>query len=58
MLNTLQKGDSVLMSNGFFGRITEVKDDGFKVEIAPKVVVKVQKSVVVKKIVEVEEENK
>ena len=48
MLNQLKKGDTVLMSNGFQGRIAEVKDAELKVEICqnPKVVVTVQKTAV------------
>ena len=48
MLNQLKKGDTVIMSNGFYGRVAEVKDAELKVEICqnPKVVVTVQKSVV------------
>ncbi len=48
MLNQLKKGDTVMMSNGIQGRITEVKDNELKVEICsnPKVVITVQKSVV------------
>ena len=48
MLNQLKKGDTVIMSNGFQGRIAEVKDAELKVEICqnPKVVVSVQKNVV------------
>lgn len=48
MLNQLKKGDTILMSNGFQGRIAEVKDAELKVEICqnPKVVVTVQKTAV------------
>ena len=48
MLNQLKKGDTVMMSNGFQGRIAEVRDAELKVEICsnPKVVVTVQKAVV------------
>ena len=48
MLNQLKKGDTVMMSNGFQGRIAEVRDAELKVEICsnPKVVVTVQKGVV------------
>ncbi len=50
MLNALQKGDQVLTSAGLYGRIVEVKTHSFKLEIAPKVVVSVQKSAVVSKV--------
>ena len=48
MLNQLKKGDTIMMSNGFQGRIAEVKDNELKVEICsnPKVVVTVQKAAV------------
>ena len=48
MLNQLKKGDTIMMSNGFQGRIAEVKDAELKVEICqnPKVVVTVQKTAV------------
>lgn len=54
MLNALQKGDRVLTSAGFFGRIVEVKPTLFKVEVAPKVVVSLQKNAVVSKVQEEE----
>ncbi len=57
MLNALQKGDRVLTSSGLFGRIVEVKPTLFKVEVAPKVVVSLQKSAVVSKVQEEEGES-
>ncbi len=54
MLNALQKGDRVLTSSGFFGRIVEVKPTLFKIEVAPKVIVSLQKSAVVSKVQEEE----
>jgi len=58
MLNQLKKGDTVMMSNGFQGRIAEVKDAELKVEICsnPKVVVTVQKGVVSSVVANVTEE--
>ncbi len=50
MVSQLQKGDSVILNSGIKGRITEVKDVDFKLEIAPKVVITVQKNVVSGKI--------
>lgn len=52
MLSSLQKGDRVITSSGIFGRVTEVRNDSFKLEIAPKVVVSVQKSAVISKVAE------
>ena len=58
MLNQLKKGETVMMSNGFQGRIAEVKDAELKVEICsnPKVVVTVQKGVVSSVVANVTEE--
>jgi len=50
MISHLQKGDNILLNCGIKGRISEVKDLDFKVEIAPKVVVTVTKNVVSGKI--------
>ncbi|HNT29228.1 MAG TPA: preprotein translocase subunit YajC [bacterium] len=52
MLGSLQKGDRVITSSGIFGRVTEVRNDSFKIEIAPKVVVSVQKSAVISRVAE------
>lgn len=52
MLNSLQKGDNVLLSNGIYGRISEFKDQNVKLEIAPKVIITVQRSVITAKIAE------
>jgi preprotein translocase subunit YajC len=46
MITQLQKGDNVLLNCGIKGRIAEVKDADFKLEIAPKVIVTVTKNVV------------
>ena len=50
MITHLQKGDHVLLNCGIKGRIAEVKDVDFKIEVAPKVVVTVTKNVVSGKI--------
>lgn len=52
MLGSLQKGDRVITTSGIFGRVTEVRADSFKIEIAPKVVVSVQKSAVISRVAE------
>jgi preprotein translocase subunit YajC len=46
MISQLQKGDNILLNSGIKGRISEVKELDFKVEIAPKVVITVTKNVV------------
>lgn len=46
MLNRLQKGDNVVMNCGIKGRISEIKDTAIKLEIAPKVIVTIQKNVI------------
>lgn len=40
-------GDTVLLGSGLYGDITAVSDDGFRVEIAPGVVVRVHRDAVV-----------
>ena len=46
MIEALQKGDEVIISGGMAGRLTKVGDAFVSVEIAPEVVVQVQKSTV------------
>lgn len=46
MLSTLRKGDTVTTSSGMRGRIIEVRDTTIKVEIAPKVVVVFERTVI------------
>jgi preprotein translocase subunit YajC len=48
MLNTLQKGDSVITSGGIVGTIIGLKDAMLEVKIAENVVVKVTKDSVTK----------
>ncbi|MCB0803305.1 MAG: preprotein translocase subunit YajC, partial [Flavobacteriales bacterium] len=42
----LAKGDKVITIGGIHGKITEVKDDSTLIEIAPNVIVKVEKSAI------------
>ena len=44
MLDTIVKGTRVMLNNGVYGTVTEVKDKTYMVEIADKVVVEVLKS--------------
>ncbi len=46
MLGALQRGDNVITASGIYGRIVEVKNDVIKLEIAPKIVITVQKATV------------
>lgn len=52
MINNLQKGDRVLLQSGMYGRIVEFKDNDVKIEIAPKVIITVQKAVIISKVSE------
>jgi len=44
MLDSIVKGSKVLLNNGMYGTVTEVKDTTFLVEIADKVIVTVNKN--------------
>ena len=44
MLDTIVKGTRVMLNNGIYGTVTEVKDKTYMVEIADKVVVEALKS--------------
>jgi preprotein translocase subunit YajC len=44
--NSLKKGDKVTTTGGIYGRVTDVKDTTITLEIADKVIVKVDKSAV------------
>lgn len=46
LVDALQKGDKVLTGGGVFGKVTEVKDDIVKVEIATGVVIQVKRDTV------------
>jgi preprotein translocase subunit YajC len=46
-ISQLKKGDEVLLQNGFFGKIFEVRTDDLLVELAPNMKVRVLKSAVV-----------
>ena len=46
--DSLQKGDKVITTGGLYGRVTDVKDNTVTVEIADKVLVKIDKSAVLK----------
>uniref|UniRef100_A0A7C3J5L9 Preprotein translocase subunit YajC n=1 Tax=candidate division WOR-3 bacterium TaxID=2052148 RepID=A0A7C3J5L9_UNCW3 len=50
MLNSLNKGDKVILSSGIIGTITNIKEDIIFLEISPKVEIKVLKSTVTRKI--------
>ena len=44
MLNSLVRGTSVVLANGIYGKISEVKEKSFIVEIAPNVCIEVAKN--------------
>ena len=43
----LKKGDKIVTTGGIYGRVTDIKDSTVTVEIAPNVLVKIDKSAVV-----------
>lgn len=45
--SSVDVGDTVLLGSGMYGEITAVTDDGFQLEIAPGVVVRVHRDAVV-----------
>lgn len=45
--NALQKGDKVATTGGIYGKITDIKDRTVSIEIADKVIIKVDKTAVV-----------
>jgi len=46
MVDSLSKGDKVMTGGGVYGKITAVKDDTLKVEIAEGVIIKVKRDTV------------
>ncbi|MCK5236581.1 MAG: preprotein translocase subunit YajC [Deltaproteobacteria bacterium] len=46
MLSKVDKGDTILTTGGMFGRVTNVRDDAFILEIADNVRVKISKSAI------------
>lgn len=46
--NALKKGDKVLTSGGLYGKINDVKDTTITLEIADNVIVKVDKTAIIK----------
>lgn len=47
LLSTLEKGDEVISASGLYGKLTQVEDTSVSLEIADKVVVKMQKQAIV-----------
>jgi preprotein translocase subunit YajC len=45
---SLQRGDKIITTGGIYGKVTDVKDTTVTVEIADKVLVKIDKSAVLK----------
>jgi preprotein translocase subunit YajC len=46
--DSLQKGDKIITTGGIYGKVTDVKDTTVTVEISDKVLVKIDKSAVLK----------
>jgi len=44
MIKNLKKGDNVVTAGGLYGTITKVKKDYVEVEVAPKTILKIQRS--------------
>lgn len=47
LLGALEKGDEVVTAGGLFGKVAKVEDAAIELEIADKVIVKIQKQAVV-----------
>jgi len=47
VIESLKKGDKVITGGGFYGTVTDVKEDFMKVEIAEGVKVKVKRDTIV-----------
>jgi len=45
---TLQKGDKVITTGGIYGKVTDIKETTVTVEISDKVLIKVDKSAILK----------
>ena len=46
LIDSLRKGDQIITGGGLYGKITDVKEDFLKVEIADGVCIKVQRSTI------------
>lgn len=51
---SLQKGDKIVTTGGIYGKVNEIKEDAFIIEIAPNVIVKIDKSAVVRDIADLQ----
>ncbi len=58
MINSLRKGDKVVLSGGMHGTIVEVRDQTMKIEIAPKVVSVFDRNAIARLLVEQSEGEK
>ena len=58
MLNSLVRGKEVMLANGIYGKISEVKEKTFIVEIAPNVCIEVAKNGVAEIVADEAEEKK
>ncbi|MDC1209041.1 preprotein translocase subunit YajC [Litorivicinus sp.] len=46
LINSLEIGATIITVGGFFGKIIEINSDSVAIELAPEVVVKIEKSAV------------
>jgi len=46
--DSLQKGDKIITTGGIYGKVTDIKENTVTVEIADKVLVRIDKSAVLK----------
>jgi preprotein translocase subunit YajC len=51
---SLQKGDKIVTTGGIYGKVNEIKDDVIVMEIAPNVIIKVDKSAVVRDMADIQ----
>jgi len=52
--DSLQKGDKIVTTGGIYGKVNDIKDNIIVVEIASNVIIKVDKSAVVKEIEDIQ----
>ena len=52
--DSLQKGDKIVTTGGIYGKVNDIKDNIIVMEIAPNIIIKVDKSSVVKEIEDIQ----
>jgi len=53
--NTLKKGDKIITTGGIYGRVTDVKDNTVTVDVGDNVLLKIDKSAVLKDASDIEQ---